>query len=270
MWTVRLDPYGRPAAGTVRLSCSCPACPDQHLPGASPGRRAAVGHVNTHLARIRADGGPRDQARCSCRAADCAWHTPDPAAQPRGGARPAAGAARCGTGNVTGQDLTGWLQGDVERVLGRLVSDGWLHLPGTVAEVTASRPEDPTAFTVPALLPDHPRPFAFGKVTRARVSGWAQKVVGDRKIRTKKPGAATRLLALYTAAHTRPDGGLGHREDGGLRLDDVAAFTTLPPNRVAEHADLLTAADWLTEADTTRGRVRGRLTERVLPLGGLL
>ena len=51
-------------------------------------------------------------------------------------------AARAGTGNVTGQDLTGWLQGDAERVVQRLVTDGWLSLPGTVAEVMASRPED--------------------------------------------------------------------------------------------------------------------------------
>ncbi|MFD8111047.1 MULTISPECIES: hypothetical protein [Streptomyces griseus group] len=56
-------------------------------------------------------------------------------------------------------------------------------------------------------------------------------------------GAATRLLALYTAAHTGPDGRLGHPEDSGLRLDQVSAFCALPPDDV---------------------------TERVLPLSGLL
>ncbi|MFD0492760.1 hypothetical protein [Streptomyces rhizosphaericus] len=94
-------------------------------------------------------------------------------------------AARAGTGNVTGQDLTGWLQDDAERVLGRLVTGGWLRLPGTVAEVMASRPEDPVEVTVPTLLPEQPRPFTFGKTTRARISGWAQKVVGDRKLRKR-------------------------------------------------------------------------------------
>ena len=46
--------------------------------------------------------------------------------------------------------------------------------------------------------------------------------MGDRKIRKKKLGAATRLLALYAAAHTSPDGRLGHPEDDGLPLDQVA------------------------------------------------
>ncbi|MGP4091832.1 hypothetical protein [Streptomyces sp. KR55] len=35
-------------------------------------------------------------------------------------------------------------------------------------------------------------------------------------------------------------------------------------------AGLLVAADWLAEADTAGGRLRGQLTERILPLGGLL
>ncbi|MFI6048979.1 hypothetical protein ACIBCO_02690 [Streptomyces violascens] len=530
VWTVRLDPYGRPSAGTVKLSCSRPACADQRFPdGAAAGRKAAVGHVNMHLAHIRAGGGPRGEAWCACRAADCAWHTPDPEAGRRGGARPVAGSVRCGgpvvltvyadrtgrlwriaemcarcaaatldcrtldtappparpgravdkpaperepegstaragdsvaalfsdhlpspadaaspssvtgptsvpraraavpatasgpgkqwgkiaqrtvprdlqpdvlrnelielgdafrayqqrtepdpallaelherkarafaqwadvsgdgslrdeaqraekaaqatwemqnnrigriiggtgngdepaverlltqkqavhartvleyveahaprpeaevrlavlmltlraaragTGNVTGQDLTGWLQGDTEHVLGQLVAADWLRLPGTITEALASQPENPTAITVPTLLPEQPRPFTFGKTTRSKLSGWAQKAVGDRKIRKKKLGATTRLLALYAAAHTSPDGRLGHPEDDGLPLDQVAAFCVLLPDRVAEHVELLVAADWLTEADTTGGRLRGRLAERVLPLGGLL
>ncbi|MEU9547064.1 hypothetical protein [Streptomyces mirabilis] len=531
VWTVRLDPYGRPSAGAVKLSCSRPACADQRFPGAAAGRKAAVEHVNLHLAHIRAGGGPRGQAWCACRAAGCAWHTPDPTAGPRGGTRQPAGTVRCGgpvvltvyadragrlwriaemcarcaaaipdcrvldtappparttragmdqaagtpaterepagdtaadgvaavfsdhgpsratgassspatttatvpraratspggtsrrakrwgkiaqrivphdlepdvlrvelielgdafrayqqrtepdlpllaelherkarafrlwtdvsgdgslrheahraekaaqttremhanrggqpigdtvddgpvverlltrqqavhartvldyvqahaphpeaevrlavfmltlraaragTGNVTGQDLTGWLQDDAGRVLQQLVDADWLRLPGTVAEVMASRSEDHVAVTVPALLPDRPHPFTFGKTTRARISGWAQKVVGDRKIRKKKATAAARLLALYAAAHARPDGRLGRAEDGGIRLEKAAAFCALPPDRIAEHAELLVAADWLAEADTAGDRLRGQLTERVLPLGGLL
>ncbi|MGW4042205.1 hypothetical protein [Streptomyces sp. NPDC004721] len=146
-------------------------------------------------------------------------------------------------------------------MLQRLVTADWLRLPGTVAEVMASRPEDPTTITVPPLLPEQPRPFTFGKTTRARISGWAQKVVGDRKIRKKKLGAVTRLLALYTAAHNRPAGRLGHVEDGGLHLDRVAAFCSLPPDHVAEHADLLVTADWLAEADVP-ATVRAAVTRR--------
>ncbi|HET6633978.1 MAG TPA: hypothetical protein VFH77_03015, partial [Streptomyces sp.] len=53
VWTVRLDPHGRPSPGTVRLSCSRPACPDRRLPDTAAGRKAAVAHINGHLARIR-------------------------------------------------------------------------------------------------------------------------------------------------------------------------------------------------------------------------
>ncbi|WP_399887667.1 hypothetical protein ACGH7X_23675 [Streptomyces sp. BBFR51] len=184
-------------------------------------------------------------------------------------------AARAGTGNVTGQDLTGWLQGDAERVLQELADVGWLRLPEDVTadDALTSRPEEPTKVTVPTLLPTEPRPFSFGKVTRARLSGWAQKVVGDRKLRKKKACAATRLLAVYTAAHSRPDGRLGGvgEDGGGLALDTVASFCALRPEDVAEHAGLLVAAGWLAEeADTAGGRLRGRLAERVLPLSGLL
>lgn len=70
-------------------------------------------------------------------------------------------------------------------------------------------PQGPTEVTVPTLLPEQPRAFTFGKTTGARVSGWAQKVVGDRKLRKKKLGAATRRPALRTAAHARPAGRLG-------------------------------------------------------------
>ncbi|MEU6538362.1 hypothetical protein [Streptomyces sp. NPDC047000] len=181
-------------------------------------------------------------------------------------------AARAGTGNVTGQDLTGWLQDDAEPVLQRLAEADWLRLPGTTSDALASRPEDPTAVTVPTLLPDRPRPFGFGKTTRARISGWAQKVVGDRKLRKKKLGAAPRLLALYTAAHARLEGHLGHPGDDGLSLDRAAAFCGVTPGQVAEHAELLVGAGWLAEAeaDVAGGRLRGQLAERVLPLGGLL
>ncbi|MFI1285903.1 hypothetical protein ACH4U5_34990 [Streptomyces sp. NPDC020858] len=179
-------------------------------------------------------------------------------------------AARDGTGNITGQDITSWLPDGAEQVLDRLVAAGWLCLPGSVAETLTSRPKDFTTFTVPSLLPEQPRLLSFGKTTRAKISGWAQKIVGDRKLRKKKLRAATWLLALYTAARTRPDGHLGHPEDDGLLLDEAAAFCALTPEEVAEHAALLVAADWLTDADTAGGRLRGQLAARVLPLGGLL
>ncbi|WP_236653599.1 hypothetical protein [Streptacidiphilus melanogenes] len=179
-------------------------------------------------------------------------------------------AARAGAGNVNGQDLAGWLGGDAAQVLDQMVDTDWLRLPGTVQEVMASRPEDPAALTVPSLLPDQPRLLGFGKATRSKISGWAQKVVGDRKMRKKKAGVQTKLLALYTAAHTRPDGHLGRDQGSGLGLAQAAAFCALPEDGIAEHVDVLVAADWLTDATARDGRLPGRLTERVLPLGGLL
>lgn len=530
VWTVRLDPHGRPSPGTVRLSCSRPACPDRRLPDTAAGRKAAVAHINGHLARIREGGGPHGQAWCACRSAGCAWHTADPDTAPgaarNGRARSAAGdvrcggpvvltvyadragrlwriaemcarcaaatpdcrvlataspsprpaagpaqdgpaaaggeagrlagetaagtaarmfsdhgpsgagpaavprargaspanrpprlkarrrakiaqrvvppdlqpeelrvelvelgdafrayqrrpepeltvlarlherkarafaswadvtgdaslrreaeraqqaaqttlemrdsnivrpaeegedgekpaitrwltrgqaelarnvldhvqahapgsdaperlaalmltlrAARAGTGNLTGQDLTGWLQDDAEQVLQNMVDAGWLRLPGSIAEALASRSEDPTTFTVPALLPEGPHSLTLGKNARPRVSGWAQKVVGDRKIRKKKLGAATRLLAVYLTAHTCPDGRLGRGATDGLPLDEIAAFCTLPPADIPDHADLLVTANWLTEADVSADHLHGSLTDRALPLGGLL
>ncbi|MFI2241207.1 hypothetical protein [Streptomyces chrestomyceticus] len=226
-----------------------------------------------------ADGGPaverlltRTQAAHARAVLDyTAAHAPSPQAEVRLAVLMLAlRAARDGTGNVTGQDLTGWLQDAAEPVLEQLVDAGWLRLPGTLAEALASRPEDATAFTVPTLLPEQPRPFAFGKTTRSKISGWAQKALSDRKLRKKKLGAPTRLLALYTAAHTRPDGSLGPAEDDGLDLNQAAAFCALSPGQVAEHAGLLVTADWLSEADTTADRLRGRLAERVWPLAGVL
>ncbi|MGW4806363.1 hypothetical protein [Kitasatospora sp. NPDC004272] len=126
---------------------------------------------------------------------------------------------------------------------------------------------------MPSLLPHTPYLLTFGMTTRPKISGWAQKTIGGRKLCKKKPGAATHLLALCTAAHshpdghTHPDGRLGHGQDGAISLDAAAAFCAVPPEYLAEHADLLIAADRLTEADTADSRLRGRLAERVWPLG---
>ncbi|MCF2436009.1 hypothetical protein LV779_22885 [Streptomyces thinghirensis] len=151
-----------------------------------------------------------------------------PAARGRGAARgahahPAGRARRYRERHRAGPQRLG--AGDAERVLQQLVDAGWLRLPEDVSadDAVTSRPEEPTQITVPMLLPTEPRPFSFGKVTRARLSGWAQRVVGDRKLRKRKAGAATRLLAVYTAAHSRPDGRLGGAEDDGLGLDAVTS-----------------------------------------------
>ncbi len=60
---------------------------------------------------------------------------------------------------------------------------------------------------------------------------------------------------------------MSQRQRQGSLSQDVA-----PGQRDVDtrHAELLVAADWLAEADTAGGRLRGQLAERVLPLRGLL
>lgn len=175
--------------------------------------------------------------------------------------------AHCGTGNLVGQDLTALNLTDPEDLVGRLNGCGWLVLPGTAGDLLASRPENPTAVGVPSLAPgeDGRGPFAFGKKTRPRLSGWAQKVVSDKKLRKAKATSGTRLLALALATRCSASGRLGPGGQG-IALSSLAAW--IP----ADHGDLqhlvnqLTAADWLTEAALTGTHLTGQLTERVLPL----
>ncbi|MFJ2738411.1 hypothetical protein ACIO3O_01960 [Streptomyces sp. NPDC087440] len=176
--------------------------------------------------------------------------------------------ARTGSGNVTGQDVNGWPLGDPEQVLQDLVDSGWIQLPSTVQDLLTSAPEDPTAILVPTLVPAPGTvgPFGFGKVARTKLSGWAQKGVGDRKLRKKKTPAATRLLALACAAHSSGDGSLGSGGEG-LEAAELAAFCAIDSSQLAEHLDQLVAFDWLAEASLSEGRVTGRLSERVLPFG---
>ncbi|WP_256107673.1 hypothetical protein [Streptomyces sp. ODS05-4] len=176
-------------------------------------------------------------------------------------------AAHSGSGNLTGQDLDGWPLDDPVGLLGELAGCGWLSVPGDVGEVVASRPESPTAFTVPSLVPgpDGPGPLSFGKNTRAKLSGWAQKVVGERKLRKRRTAAEVRLLALALAARTDPDGALGASGEG-LETAALAALCAVAEGEVAGLVEELAAADWLAGAEVAGGRLTGRLTERVLPL----
>ncbi len=176
---------------TARISCSRPACAAKRD---AVGRTRHAQQFTDQLGLVPADPGLGPQIQ-------------DPPVDLKGFARPSSCPAQRGS-----------------RAIGRGAPfrDACLTLraarAGTVAEVMASRSGDPVAVAVPTLLPEQARSFTFGKITRARTSGWAQKVVGDRKIRKRKLGATTRLLALYTAAHTRPDGRLGRAEGGGLHL----------------------------------------------------
>ncbi|MFD8727917.1 hypothetical protein [Streptomyces sp. NPDC059611] len=175
--------------------------------------------------------------------------------------------ALTGTGNLVGQDVKGLPLTEPEELIGRLLDSGWLSIPGTADDLLASRPESPTPITIPSLMPDEDGvgPFDFGRKTRPKLSGWAQRVVGDKKLRKKKTGAAVRLLALALAIRTTTDGRLGP-EGEGIDTAVLTSWCAVDSGELEPLVEQLTAADWLEEAAVTDGRLTGRLAERVLPL----
>ncbi|MEU3433349.1 hypothetical protein [Streptomyces sp. NPDC006863] len=176
--------------------------------------------------------------------------------------------AQSGVGNLVGQDIKGLPLSDPEHLVGQLVESGWLGISGTVEELIASRPESPTQITVPSLTPDEedPGPFTFGRKLRPKLSGWAQRVVGEKKLRKGKTEAGVRLLALALATGSDGEGRLGPGGQG-IGLDALSSWCTVAPGDLPQLVDRLTAADWLAEADVTDALLTGRLSERVLPLG---
>ncbi|MET9324986.1 hypothetical protein ABZX75_33315 [Streptomyces sp. NPDC003038] len=175
--------------------------------------------------------------------------------------------ALTGIGNVVGQDLTALGLTDPEHLVEQLAGRGWLGIPGTAAGLLASKPENPTRITVPSLMPhwNNPGPFTFGKATRPKLSGWAHKVVSDKKLRKAKAAADTRLLALTLATQTSTDGRLGPC-GRGLALELLASWCPADPSKLQLLVEQLTQAEWLAEAVVTDTHLTGRLTERVLPL----
>ncbi|MEU5288728.1 hypothetical protein N7925_11865 [Streptomyces sp. CA-278952] len=175
--------------------------------------------------------------------------------------------AQSGTGNLVGQDLKGLPLTEPEDLVEQLLECGWLKIAGTVEELIASRPENPTRIDVPSLTPDEsdPGPFTFGRKMRPKLSGWAQRVVGEKKLRKAKTTADARLLALALATGVTADGRLGP-EGEGLGVEALSSWCAIAPGDLRELVDRLTAADWLTEAVATDTVLTGRLTERVLPL----
>ncbi|RPK56099.1 hypothetical protein [Streptomyces sp. ADI95-17] len=175
--------------------------------------------------------------------------------------------AHTGTGNLVGQDLTALGLSDPEDLVEKLTGCSWLGLPDTAGDLLASRPENPTPVTVPSLAPreDGTHPFTFGKKMRPKLSGWAQKVISDKKLRKTKATAGTRLLALTLATQTNASGHLGPGGHG-IALNALTAWVPVDASELEHLVDQLTTADWLTKAHLTDTRLTGQLTDRVLPL----
>ncbi|MEU6499496.1 hypothetical protein ABZ895_08065 [Streptomyces californicus] len=174
--------------------------------------------------------------------------------------------AQSGVGNLVGQDIRGLPLPEPEHLVGQLVECGWLELSGTVEELMDSRPESPTRISVPSLIPtdDDPGPFTFGRKMRPRLSGWAQRVVGEKKLRKTKSGADARLLALALATQVSVDAQLGP-EGEGIDLDSLATWCAVTPDELPALVDRMTATGWLEEAEISDGLLTGSLSERVLP-----
>ncbi|WP_324289002.1 hypothetical protein [Streptomyces sp. CoH17] len=176
-------------------------------------------------------------------------------------------AAHTGTGNLVGQDLAALGLTDPQKLVEKLTGCGWLTLPSTAGELLASRPENHTPITVPSLVPleDNAGPFTFGKKMRPKLSGWAQNVISDKKLRKAKATSATRLLALTLATQSDASGRLG--PDGhGITLNALTGLVPVVAGELQHLVDQLTQADWLTDAALTDTHLTGQLTERVLPL----
>ncbi|MFF3159510.1 hypothetical protein [Streptomyces sp. NPDC057910] len=175
--------------------------------------------------------------------------------------------AHTGTGNLVGQDLTALGLTDPKSLVEQLTGCDWLSISGSADQLLASRPEDPTPITVPSLSPrgDSPGPFTFGKKTRPKLSGWAQKVVADKKLRKTKATPGARLLAMILTTRTGPGGQLGSRGQG-IPREHLVSLCAAAPGELPGLLDQLTAADWLTDSTLTDTRLTGRLSERILPL----
>lgn len=81
-WTIRLVPYGRPAAGVCVIDCSDPTCTPspQRFRDPTLARIAALQHVREHVSRIEL----AEQSTCCCKAHDCVWHPAAPSAACQG------------------------------------------------------------------------------------------------------------------------------------------------------------------------------------------
>ncbi|MGW2278420.1 hypothetical protein [Streptomyces sp. NPDC001770] len=175
--------------------------------------------------------------------------------------------AHTGSGNVVGQDLNALNLTDPDCLLAELAECGWLSLPGAAGDILAARPENPVPVTVPSLVPsaDGTGPLTFGRKMRPKLSGWAQRVVSDKKLRKSKSSPATRMLALTLAARTSFDGRLG--ADGeGVDLEDVTAWCPVDRDELPALVEKLSATNWLAEVSLTDTGITGRVAERILPL----
>ncbi|MEU2263995.1 hypothetical protein ABZ557_27830 [Streptomyces sp. NPDC019645] len=74
-------------------------------------------------------------------------------------------------------------------------------------------------------------PFTSGKKMQPKLSGWAQRVVSDKKLRNAKAAARTRLFVLALATQTRLSGRLGPGGQG-IALNALADWVPVGPGKL--------------------------------------
>ncbi|MFH8387796.1 hypothetical protein ACH4E7_44150 [Kitasatospora sp. NPDC018058] len=94
-------------------------------------------------------------------------------------------AARGGTGNVIGADLSALRLCDATAAVAALRRLGW-QIADTIFDNARDAP--PTAVTVPDLAHDAD-PLAIGRQSRSRVSGWTKQVLSAKPVRKLPPAA---------------------------------------------------------------------------------
>ncbi|MCT9093944.1 hypothetical protein N4G70_34565 [Streptomyces sp. ASQP_92] len=105
-------------------------------------------------------------------------------------------AARSGTANLTGQDLSGLKLSDPRGAVDALRGLGW-QVDDALFD---GDPPTPVPVTVPALVREDDHPLPFGKQTRSRVSGWTTRALSAKPVKKLPPAA--RLASLFLAAHS--------------------------------------------------------------------
>lgn len=105
-------------------------------------------------------------------------------------------AARGGTCNLTGQDLSSLRLGDPPGAVDALSGLGWQMSDALFDE----DPSAPVQITVPDLARKDDHPLPFGKQTRSRVSGWTTRALSAKPVKKLPPAA--RLASLFLAAHS--------------------------------------------------------------------
>ncbi|MEU8700205.1 hypothetical protein AB0C61_21570 [Streptomyces sp. NPDC048680] len=108
-------------------------------------------------------------------------------------------AARGGVGNLTGTDVRSLRLEDPRRAVADLEAVGW-QVPGPLVD---GDQDVPVGIRVPDMSSETDHPLPLGKGTRSRVSGWAMRARIAKPV--KKTSPATRLAALFLAAHSNSE-----------------------------------------------------------------